>query len=83
MQLLLPLLLGAFLVAAAAANLTYRVGEQERLVVFRLGRPIRVEGPGVQFVFPFVERGLIFDITDDFDARTLAGYEAQLEEGRA
>jgi regulator of protease activity HflC (stomatin/prohibitin superfamily) len=38
------------------------VQEWERGVVFRLGRFVRVTGPGIQFIIPFIERMIKVDI---------------------
>jgi len=38
------------------------VQEWERGVVFRLGRFVRVAGPGIQFIIPFIERMIKVDI---------------------
>lgn len=38
------------------------VQEWERGVVFRLGRFVRVVGPGIQFIIPFIERMIKVDI---------------------
>jgi regulator of protease activity HflC (stomatin/prohibitin superfamily) len=34
------------------------VSDPERLFVFRLGKPLRVAGPGVVFLVPLVDRGV-------------------------
>ena len=82
-KLLVPLFLVVGLIAAVARESVYRLGADERLVVFRLGRPADVRGPGLVILFPVVERGAKFDISDSFDARVVADYEAQVGRGRS
>ncbi|MDA4119118.1 MAG: hypothetical protein OK436_00845, partial [Thaumarchaeota archaeon] len=43
-------------VIAFLASIIKIIREYERLVVFRLGRLIGAKGPGVVFIFPFVNR---------------------------
>jgi len=38
------------------------VREWERAVVLRLGRFLRIKGPGIIFLIPFVDRPLIVDL---------------------
>jgi regulator of protease activity HflC (stomatin/prohibitin superfamily) len=40
------------------------VPEYQRLVVFRLGRVIGAKGPGIIFLIPFVDRGVIVDLRE-------------------
>ena len=39
-----------------------RVSDPERLLVFRLGRALRVAGPGIVFIIPAVDRGWRVDM---------------------
>ncbi|MFD2354008.1 SPFH domain-containing protein [Nonomuraea ferruginea] len=50
------LLLGLLLLAALIARVVRVVGEDERLVVRRLGRVTGVRGPGLVVVWPILER---------------------------
>lgn len=42
------------------------VPEYQRLVVFRLGRVLGAKGPGLVFLIPFVDRGVIVDLRERF-----------------
>jgi len=50
------------LVLVLASQAIKIVQEWERGVVFRLGRFVRVAGPGIQFIIPFIERMIKVDI---------------------
>ncbi len=57
--------LGAFIIVVAIALVSQAikiVQEWERGVVFRLGRYVRVTGPGIQFIIPFIERMVKVDL---------------------
>lgn len=54
LRLLVPLVL-----AAAVAGMGVRiVPEPERLIVFRLGKLLRLAGPGLVWLVPFVDRAV-------------------------
>lgn len=54
----------ATLLAFALVAISFkRVPDYERLVVFRLGRPTGVKGPGWVFVFPSVDKVLRVELT--------------------
>jgi regulator of protease activity HflC (stomatin/prohibitin superfamily) len=40
------------------------VPESRRLVMFRLGRVVRLAGPGLTFVVPFIDRGVMIDLRE-------------------
>jgi len=42
------------------------VPEYQRLVVLRLGRVVRIAGPGLIFLVPFIERGIIVDLREQY-----------------
>jgi regulator of protease activity HflC (stomatin/prohibitin superfamily) len=42
------------------------VPEYRRLVVFRLGRSLGAMGPGLVFLIPFVDRGTLVDLREDY-----------------
>src|SRR6266542_1096377 len=42
------------------------VNEYQRIVVFRLGNCVGARGPGVQFLFPFFDRGVWVDLRELF-----------------
>ncbi|MCS7187261.1 MAG: slipin family protein [Armatimonadetes bacterium] len=57
--------LGAFVIVLVLVLISQSiriVQEWERGVVFRLGRFIRVTGPGIRFIIPFIERMIKVDI---------------------
>lgn len=57
--------IGLLLIALAALASAIRiVQEYERLVVFRLGRCMGVRGPGLIFLWPFIERGVKVDLRE-------------------
>jgi len=58
----LLLLLAAIVLAMAVRIVT----EFRRLVVFRLGRCIGAKGPGLVFLIPFVDRGVVVDLRETF-----------------
>jgi len=43
--------------------------EYERLVVFRLGRSIGAKGPGLVFLFPFIDTATKVDLREQFISR--------------
>lgn len=54
---LLLVLVGISILVLLVAVSSFRVAnERERLVVFRLGKLLRVSGPGLSVVIPFVDR---------------------------
>ncbi len=57
------LLLLAVIVLAMAVRI---VPEYRRLVVFRMGRCVGPRGPGLVFLIPFVDRGMMVDLREVF-----------------
>lgn len=55
------------------------VREDHRLVVFRLGRLFRVAGPGLVFVFPFIDKAHRVDLNKSVP-QWLSMSKEQLEE---
>ena len=78
LPVLVPALIAAVLVASILKEAIFNPKEYERLVVYRLGKPVDVRGPGRTILFPFLERGATFDIRDEFNARLVADYQSQL-----
>ncbi len=62
------ILLLVFLLFILAIVLTYVkiIPEYQRLVVFRLGRAIAIKGPGLVVLVPFIDKGLIVDLREQF-----------------
>ena len=42
------------------------VREYERIIIFRLGRAIGARGPGIVFLIPIIDRGVIVDLRENF-----------------
>ncbi|MEZ0345166.1 MAG: SPFH domain-containing protein [Infirmifilum sp.] len=40
--------------------------EYQRIVVLRLGRVVRVAGPGLVFLIPFIDRGIVVDLREQY-----------------
>ncbi len=58
------LLCAAFVVLLLLASTVRILPEYRRLVIFRLGRLVRVGGPGIVFVLPFIDRGVAVDLRE-------------------
>jgi regulator of protease activity HflC (stomatin/prohibitin superfamily) len=56
-------LLGLFLVILIIMSIRI-VPEYKRLVVFRLGRSIGAQGPGLVFIIPFVDKPVVVDLRE-------------------
>ena len=54
------------IIAIALAIMIRIVPEYRRLVVFRLGRSLGARGPGLVFLIPFVDRGVMVDLRETF-----------------
>jgi len=61
---LLPCGLALLLILLGLAAALRIVPEHQRLVVFRLGRFAGVHGPGLFFLFPFVDRAVAVDLRE-------------------
>jgi len=59
-------LIGAILVAAVAfvGSAIRIIPEYRRIVVFRLGRCVGSKGPGVVFLIPIIDRGVLVDLRE-------------------
>ena len=79
LRCLVPLITGSVLIAVGVGHATFRLRDYERVVVFQLGRPVDVRGPGLVILIPYLQSGVKFDLTDDLDARTVAAYERRLD----
>lgn len=42
------------------------VPEYQRLVIFRLGRAIKVAGPGLVFLIPYIDKGIVVDLRESY-----------------
>lgn len=79
LRYLVPLLLAVWLIVVSVRRAIFRVHEHERLIVFRLGKPTGVRGPGWVMLVPYIQSGVKFDLTDDLDARLIAAYQQQFD----
>lgn len=59
------IILAIFIIAILATSIKI-IPEYQRLVVFRLGRAIGVRGPGLVFLIPFIDRGLVVDLREQY-----------------
>ena len=76
MDMTLMVLMVMFLVGMIAlANSVMIVREDERLVVLRLGRFMRVAGPGLVLLLPSVDRGIRVSLT-----RKIPGWQGMTPE---
>ena len=60
------MLLALIIIAAIIASGIRIVPEFQRVVVFRLGRVVAVKGPGLIFLIPFIDRGVIVDLREQY-----------------
>ena len=82
MRYLIPILVVVSLIVIGVGNAWIKISEDERLVVFRLGRAVGIRKPGRVMLIPYLESGVKYNITDPFDARLVADYQAQFDEER-
>jgi SPFH domain, Band 7 family protein len=60
------LLLALAVVMAMVANNIRIVPEYQRLVVLRLGRVVKVAGPGLVILIPFIDKGIPVDLREQY-----------------
>jgi regulator of protease activity HflC (stomatin/prohibitin superfamily) len=65
LDILLLFLVLAVVVAIIAPNIKI-VPEYQRLVVLRLGRVIGVAGPGLVILVPFIDKGIVVDLREQY-----------------
>jgi len=65
LDILLLLLVLAIVVVIVASNVRV-VPEFQRLVVLRLGRVVRIAGPGLEILIPFIEKGIPVDLREQY-----------------
>lgn len=68
------LIVNLFLVIAVLAMLrrtAYVIGENQRIVVFRLGRYAATGGPGLRLIVPFIDRAVVVSF-----AESVPGWES-------
>ena len=59
------LLLLVFVLALLVSSIRI-VPEYQRLVIFRLGRAIAIKGPGVVFLWPIIDKGVVVDLREQY-----------------
>lgn len=65
------------LVPTLIVRARFKVGQNERLVIYRMGKPVGIHGPGSVMVIPLIESGVKYDVSDDFNAKLIDSYLAQ------
>ena len=63
---ILLLLLALLFVAVVIGRNVRIVPEYQRLVILRLGRVVRVAGPGLVILVPFIDRGVVVDLREQY-----------------
>ena len=62
-----PFFYGLIIILAISLPLSIKIlREDERLVVSRLGRFLRIVGPGLVMILPFVDRGIRVNLRENF-----------------
>jgi len=64
-SLIVLLLLLVFVLALLVSSIKI-VPEYQRLVIFRLGRAIAIKGPGVVFLWPIIDKGVVVDLREQY-----------------
>jgi len=65
LNLIILIILLIFLLAIISSAIKI-VPEYQRLVIFRLGRAIAVKGPGIVFLIPIIDRGVVVDLREQY-----------------
>jgi len=71
----IPLIITVAVIALAAISGIRIVPENQRLVIFRLGKLHGVRGPGLLLVVPLVDKGVIVDLN-----QAVPGWQALSEQ---
>jgi regulator of protease activity HflC (stomatin/prohibitin superfamily) len=79
MGYLIPILVFFWIVVVGVTRARFKVLENERLVVFRLGHPVGIREPGRVMLVPYLESGVKYNISDSFDAKLIADYQARFD----
>ncbi len=78
LTVLVPMIIILILVVGtAAARGRFTIGPNERLVIYRLGKPVAIHGPGAVMLIPLIESGVKYDVSDEFNAKLIDSYLAQ------
>ena len=79
LRIWIPLFMVICLTAIGVVRSRFDLKDYERLVVFRLGRPADMRGPGIVWILPYIESGVRLSERDSFEAKRLADYRKQLD----
>ena len=77
-QILFPIAVVLYVLLFGIVDSIYKLKPDERLVVFRLGKPIDVRGPGWVMLLPFVESGIKYNSRDESEARMIINYQMRV-----
>jgi len=64
-ELILLIFIVVFIISILVTSIKI-VPEYQRLLVFRLGRAIGVKGPGLVFLIPLIDRGVVIDLRENY-----------------
>ena len=64
-ELIILAFVAIFILSILAASIKI-VPEYQRLLIFRLGRAIGVKGPGLVFLIPLIDRGVVIDLRENY-----------------
>lgn len=65
-EIMLTLIVCGIIILILLSKSINIIKENQRIVIFRLGHFIKVDGPGVVKIIPFLERGVIIDLNKYF-----------------
>lgn len=64
-ELIILAFVAIFILSILAASIKI-IPEYQRLLIFRLGRAIGVKGPGLVFLIPLIDRGVVIDLRESY-----------------
>lgn len=64
-ELIILAFVAIFILSILAASIKI-IPEYQRLLIFRLGRAIGVKGPGLVFLIPLIDRGVVIDLRENY-----------------
>ena len=64
-ELIILAFIAIFILSILAASIKI-IPEYQRLLIFRLGRAIGVKGPGLVFLIPLIDRGVVIDLRESY-----------------
>lgn len=78
--LIVPLITVILIIVGMIMRSRFSLQAHERLVVFRLGHPNDIRGPGIVWILPILESGVKLNTDDSFEAKRIADYKRQLKQ---